>query len=293
MKKILAAIISYNGKNFLPDCINSCKKSGLEILVIDNHSNDGSLEYLLAEKDILLINNTSNRGFTKAANQAIEYAIKHEFNYLLLLNQDTDFGEQMLPLLCNSFVENTMLAIVSPIHKNENSKFEYQFEYMCKTHNIDIYNKIISTIEVPFVSAACWLMDLKKIQETGLLNEIFKIYGSDYDYCNRIISKGYKIGINTKAEIIHKKEDMDYQKSLLKTIKLNNSYFLMLLINPLKKMEFFNFYIRKTKLIVKSIFTLNFKKAMLSFITLVYIAIKLKSIKVIRKNIYTDELFID
>lgn len=54
MNKIIAGIISFNGKEFLPACINSCRLADLEIIVIDNCSKDGSLDYLSSQDDIKL-----------------------------------------------------------------------------------------------------------------------------------------------------------------------------------------------------------------------------------------------
>ena len=285
MTKILASIISYNGFQYLPDCINSCKKSGIDILVIDNHSKDGSIEYLTAEKDINLIKNSLNLGFTKAANQAIEYAINNEFEYLLLLNQDTEYEKEMLTLLIENMEQDNLIAIVSPIYFNEYSNLEYQFKYNLKDFNIELENNQTPSIEVPFVNAACWLIDLKKINLIGNFNEIFKNYGSDLDFCNRTIFSGFKIYINKNAIITHKKEDFDYQNDLIKTVKLHNAFYIVYLINPIKKVTIQGFYISRTKKVIKSFIKFDLKDCMLNLITIFYIAFRLNKILEIRKNL--------
>lgn len=283
MGNVLAAIISYNGKDFLPACIKSCRQSTIEILVIDNHSTDDSLNYLNSLKNIKLIKNTSNLGFTKAANQAIEFAINHNFDFLLLLNQDTEFGAEIISLICQSFEENPLLAIISPMQLNEQNKPEYQFEKNCVDFGIDLTQP--KTIEVPFVNAACWLMDLKKIKEIGYLNPIFKNYGSDLNYCHRVINSGYKVGLNLEAKIIHKKNDRDYQNSIIKTIKIHNTYYLAALLNPETNVSFLSIVSVLYKGIIASIIKLNFKKALLNKLTAVFLLLRFTDIRKLKQQI--------
>lgn len=283
MRKTIAAIISYNGRKFLPDCIRSCQLAELEILVIDNHSNDGSLDYLSSLNKITLIKNKTNAGFTKATNQAIEYSIKNDFDYLLLLNQDTEFDSGMLPLLMKDFEEIPSLAIVSPLQINESGGLEHQFDLNCKDLGIDFSSVRTQTIEVPFVNAACWLMDLKKVKQIGMLYPIFYNYGSDLNYCNRALHCGFKIAINIKANVIHKKRYRDYQKSLIKTVKMHNTFYLAMVLNPQTNVPIKPIIYALCKGIVANLLKLNFKKALLCKLTLVFLFLRIKEMRKIKK----------
>ena len=91
MPLISVVIVSYNVKYFLRQCIQSLLRSdiaeGLEIIVVDNNSTDGSSEMLSSfGSQIKLIANTENLGFSKANNQGIANA---NGEYLLILNPDT------------------------------------------------------------------------------------------------------------------------------------------------------------------------------------------------------------
>lgn len=84
-------IVSYNTKMLLLDCIESLyEKLGdieHEIIVVDNNSNDGSMEAVAEKfKSVRVIQNTRNLGFAQANNQAFEVA---RGQYYLLLNTDT------------------------------------------------------------------------------------------------------------------------------------------------------------------------------------------------------------
>jgi GT2 family glycosyltransferase len=84
-------IVNYNVEYFLEQCLNSVRKASLqcdtEIFVVDNNSNDGSVQ-MVQEKfpEVNLIANKDNKGFSSANNQAIKRA---KGNYILLLNPDT------------------------------------------------------------------------------------------------------------------------------------------------------------------------------------------------------------
>ena len=96
-------IPNYNGIKFLPDCIASLQKQnvgGFEILIVDNGSSDGSLEWIkhAAETDtrIHLISLPENKGFAGGVNEGLRAT---DSEYVLLLNNDTvteeDFVEQL------------------------------------------------------------------------------------------------------------------------------------------------------------------------------------------------------
>ena len=86
-------IPNYNGIKFLPDCITSLQKQtvgGFEILIVDNGSSDGSLEWIkqAAESDtrIRLISLPENKGFAGGVNEGLRAT---DSEYVLLLNNDT------------------------------------------------------------------------------------------------------------------------------------------------------------------------------------------------------------
>jgi GT2 family glycosyltransferase len=102
--KISVIIVSYNCKAFLDYCLQSVikalKQIDSEILVIDNCSTDGSVEYLKSKKyDLRIIENKENLGFSKANNKAAKLA---KGEYLFFLNPDTIIPEDLI----DSFFKN-------------------------------------------------------------------------------------------------------------------------------------------------------------------------------------------
>ena len=84
-------IVNYNVKHFLEQCliyvIKAMKGIQGEIIVVDNNSEDGSIDLINTKfKDIVLISNKENTGFSVANNQGIKFA---KGENILLLNPDT------------------------------------------------------------------------------------------------------------------------------------------------------------------------------------------------------------
>ena len=85
--KLSIIIVNYNVKYFLEQCLCSVRAAtrGMEaeVLVVDNHSADGSLEYLRPRfPEVTFIENKDNPGFAKANNQAIQIS---SGEYVLLI----------------------------------------------------------------------------------------------------------------------------------------------------------------------------------------------------------------
>ncbi len=103
---ISVIIVNYNVRYFLEQCLHSVYKSSqnldVEIIVVDNNSVDGSCQ-MIREKfpHVILIENKTNAGFSKANNQAIKIA---RGRYILLLNPDTVVQENTLEA-CTRFMD--------------------------------------------------------------------------------------------------------------------------------------------------------------------------------------------
>jgi len=95
-------LLNYNNADYTVKCINSINETVTvpnEIIVVDNASADDSLEQLSQFKEIKLIKNSTNRGFTGANNDGVKVA---EGKYVVILNNDTtiyDSNMNQLPAI--------------------------------------------------------------------------------------------------------------------------------------------------------------------------------------------------
>ena len=100
--QLSVVIVNYNVKYFLEQCLCSVQAAtqgwDVDIYVVDNHSSDGSVEYLRPQfPDVIFMENQENVGFAKANNQAFRIC---KGEYVLMLNPDTAIGEESLRSLC-------------------------------------------------------------------------------------------------------------------------------------------------------------------------------------------------
>ncbi len=216
MKKTLSVVIvNYNVRYYLEQCLRSIKASRLnraiEVFVVDNHSADGSLEYIRPKfPDVIFIANEDNPGFSKANNQAIRQATG---DYILLLNPDTVVGEDTLESVCcfmdehpdaggigvrmidghGNFLPESKRGFPSPWNSFCKmfglSKVFPSSPFFAKYHLRYLDENEIHKVDV--LAGAFMLLRMNVLKEIGLLDEAFFMYGEDIDLSYRITKAGY------------------------------------------------------------------------------------------------------
>jgi GT2 family glycosyltransferase len=226
--KIAIVILNWNGYADTSECIISLQKityDNYQIVVVDN----GSVkeDYLLLKKnfpEIEVIKSESNLGFTGGNNLGIQYAMKMNPDYLLLINNDTIVEPNFIQPLLNVFEEDKNAGIAAPqinyfydpqkiwtaggkISRLRGSGFAYsdRIESWIKPDNKS----------VTFVSGCCMLIKKEVFEKIGLFDENFFLYVEDADLCFRTTHAGYKIIVNHHSKILHKvsystKENLSY-----------------------------------------------------------------------------------
>ena len=115
---ILVVIVTYNAKDWLNTCIGELYNlDNIKIVVIDNNSTDETVVILKETYPLVhLIESNTNLGFGKANNLGFEFAIKNNFNYVFLLNQDASINQDSLLKLVANYNRYDDVGILSPIH---------------------------------------------------------------------------------------------------------------------------------------------------------------------------------
>ena len=239
-------IVNYNVQYFLEQCLLSVRKAtesippkwggqgGAETYVVDNNSVDGSVE-MVREKfpEIKLIANQKNTGFAVANNQAMRVA---KGKYILLLNPDTVVREDTFHK-CLKFMEAhpeagglgvKMIDGSGNFLPESKRGFPSPFVAFCKTFGLSslfpkskTFNRYHlgflhkdETHEVDVLAGAFMLMRKKTLDEVGLLDEAFFMYGEDIDLSYRIVLGGYKNYYLADTTIIHYKGESTKKGSL-------------------------------------------------------------------------------
>jgi hypothetical protein len=222
-------IVSYNTKEFLNNCLASIKKTAkyftYEIVVVDNASGDGSPEMVTQEfKDVLLISNKKNLGFSKANNLGVK---KSTGRYVLFLNSDTIVYENTLKYMINFMDENKNVGastckLVMPNGKiddashrgfptpwNSFSHFTGLAKIFPKSKLFGGYNlgfgDLSKTHEIDALAGAFTLVRRKAGEEVYWWDEDYFFYGEDIDFCYKLKQKGWKIYYVPQVSILHYK----------------------------------------------------------------------------------------
>ena len=234
-------IVNYNVKEFLQNLLHSISKAseGLsyEVIVVDNASDDGSVE-LLKEKfaDVKLISNKKNLGFSKANNQGLTLA---HGKYFLLLNPDTLLREDTLQKMIEFFESKADAGMAGCKILNPDGtlqlacrrSFPGPWTSFCKVTGLSSIfpkSKIFArynltyldenqTYEVDAISGSFMMLRKEVYEKVGGLDEQFFMYGEDLDLCYRIQKVGYKVYYVHNTQIIHYKGESTKRSSFDET----------------------------------------------------------------------------
>lgn len=116
--KILTIIVTYNGMKWLSRCLGSLRQSSLstDVLVVDNGSTDGTIEYIRSEfPEVQLVATGQNFGFGRANNIGLKKAVDEGYDYVYLLNQDAWVFPQTFERLIAAMEAAPEYGILSPM----------------------------------------------------------------------------------------------------------------------------------------------------------------------------------
>lgn len=219
-------IVSYNVKYFLEQCLCSVQRAvgyDMEVLVIDNNSRDGTVEYLQHRFPIArFIINTENVGFAKANNQVLKEA---KGKYILFLNPDTIVPGNFFKE-CIGFMEShgnagamgvRMIDGGGEFLKESKRGFPTPWVAFCKMSRLTklfprsatfarYYMGHLAEHETNTVDAlagACMIVRKDILNQIGGFDEQFFMYAEDIDLSYRVQKAGYKNYYYPHTAIIH------------------------------------------------------------------------------------------
>lgn len=202
-------LLSYNKLDYTRLCIESIRKftpnGRYEIIVVDNNSNEETVNWLKEQDDLRVIYNDYNAGFPKGCNQGIEIS---KGDSILLLNNDTIVTPNWLNNLDRGLYSNKKIGAVGAITNScsngqaigvsyINIDEMIKFSYLINSLNEKSYELKLSLV------GYCYLIKREVLDEVGLLDEIFTPGNyEDNDISYRILAKGYNL-LLCKDSFIH------------------------------------------------------------------------------------------
>lgn len=206
-KKICIVIVSYNVCQLLDECLQSVKRAlqGIdgEIYVVDNLSTDGTVETLQPRhSDVHFIANKQNVGFACANNQAIRCT---DSEYVLLLNPDTVVYENTLRGVLDFMDQHPEAGGAGVRMLTREGKPAPESRRAIPTPLVAMLKMLGATRryymshlswdepgQIEAISGAFCMLRRKALDQIGLLDEDYFMYGEDIDLSYRLLKGGWQ-----------------------------------------------------------------------------------------------------
>jgi GT2 family glycosyltransferase len=236
---LTVVVVNYNVRELLRDCLRSLQASqsrwSFEVIVVDNCSSDGSAEMVGADfPEVRLIVSPSNDGFAAANNRGIRAA--QPSRYVMLLNPDTVVPPDALERLVDFMEAHPEAGVLGPKLVKGDGTLDLACRRSFPTPRIAFYHafgldKLFPNSpefaqynltyldedelsEVDCVVGAAMLVRGEALEQAGLLDESFFMYGEDLDWAFRIRQRGWKVFYNPAVVIVHYKGQSSRQRSV-------------------------------------------------------------------------------
>jgi len=226
-RKLSIIIVNYNAEKFLLECLDSIyaqtKQISFDVWVVDNNSMDTSVPMVQQNfPQVNLIENKENAGFIKANNKGI---LASKGTYVLSLNNDTVVLPGALEKLVDFMDRHPDAGACGAKVLNADGSIQHQCKrgfptpssalfYFLGLHKLFPRSKVFGhylmtyldadkTSEVDSLSGSCLMVRRRVIEDIGIMDEDYIMYGDDLDWCYRIKKAGWKIYYVPDAQIIH------------------------------------------------------------------------------------------
>jgi GT2 family glycosyltransferase len=219
-------IVTWNAKQIVRECLGSLNTyagdSGVEIIVVDNGSSDGTPDMINEQfAHVTLVRNPENAGFARATNIGIRLATKE---YICLLNSDVIVPEGCLEKMVCFLSQQPDIGVLGPkmilpdgTIGQSCMRYPNPWNWMCRAFALDMlfkpfrlfggflmtdfqYNRIV---DVDVLTGWFWLTRRQALDRVGPLDERFFMYGEDIDWCKRFREAGWRVVFYSDASAIH------------------------------------------------------------------------------------------
>ena len=216
-------IVNWNTRELLSQCLQSVYETagdvGLEVLVVDNGSSDGSGAMVRREfPQVRLIENVENVGFARANNQAV---VISQGRYVLLLNSDAVLRSGALQAMCRFMDQRSEAGVVGAKLLNPDGSFQASYmdfpvildEVLLLTKLSRLFHPACfpshslaesqEVSEADWVPGTCLMIRRETLEQVGGLDEDYFMYSEEVDWCWRVKRAGWKVFYLPEAEVLH------------------------------------------------------------------------------------------
>jgi hypothetical protein len=212
--EVTIMVLNYNGKEHIDRCLDSIFKMDypqFNVVVIDNASNDGSVDFVKERyPQVKTLEYPKNHGFAKAYNIALQ---ETRSQFVVLINNDVivepEWLSRLMPYIAN---DKDISAVTPKMLFVQNRKVINAAGGTCDIYgsgwnrgNGEVDSGQYERVEeVFYANGAAIVISRKAWEDVGSFDEDYFLYGEDLDWCWRARLKGYRILYVPSSRIYHK-----------------------------------------------------------------------------------------
>ncbi|MDY6536458.1 glycosyltransferase family 2 protein [Acinetobacter faecalis] len=209
--KVVVVIVTYNRKNLLVTCLEAIAQQSYDyerVILVDNASTDGTIEFLEAKKilnhpKLTLLKQTENTGGAGGFSAGMKYAFEHGADYVWMMDDDAVPHQNALEQLMNHATPNHIYGSLAV--NGEDTAWTTTLLPGSKT--IDSKNLIPIISEVQSLPFLGYLTSKEIFEKLGLPDNSYFIAADDVEYCLRAQRAGFKTYVCGQSYIEHPKSD--------------------------------------------------------------------------------------
>ena len=231
-------ILNYKQKGLIKYCLKGLLSLNIplkyEIIVVDNASNDSSVEMINNEfMSVKIVEADKNRGYAAGNNLGIK---KAQGKYILILNPDITILTNAVVKLYQFMEANPKASIAGPKILNPDGSIQYTCSrfpdwrlpfyrrtFLSNTKKGKMWNENYLMMDwdhkennkVDWLFGACLIIRKSAIDDIGLLDERYFLYMEDLDWCRRFWEKNWEVWYVSDAKVIHYHQRLSAESNIL------------------------------------------------------------------------------
>lgn len=217
--KVSIIVLNWNGRDDTLECLESLRALDYprrEVVVVDNGSEDGSVSSIgAAFPEAKLIETGKNLGYAGGNNAGLEYVLRGDAEFVLLLNNDTKVDPKIVSELVAASRSRPDAAFFSPkiyIYSEPTRIWfaggrwmEAKARFFHLGQGIEDTDGQFATVkDIDYVCGCALFARTSVIRQIGLLDERFFLVFEDVDWCYRARAAGFKLIFVPQAVLWHK-----------------------------------------------------------------------------------------
>jgi GT2 family glycosyltransferase len=215
---VLIIVLCWNGVELTLSCLESLRRltyRHADVLVVDNASTDGTPAAVRARfQEAIVIENSANLNFTGGNNVGLRYALDHDYEYVLLLNNDTEVAPDLLDAMLAACAEDPTIGVAGPkIYYYNRPEVIWSAgglidwargrTSMRGLGTVD-HGQFDTQVDVDFIPGCALLVRRSALRQAGLLDERFGFYYDEVEWCVRVARARWRIVYVPTGRLWHK-----------------------------------------------------------------------------------------